>query len=242
MRVKTRIKHLAERAFNVRIVRRLPLGSDVYNELRSLTSWSPAGVLFDVGAHFGETALQLAAAFPDAEVYSFEPSRPAFERLVKRSQRLERVRCFNFGFGSSRRQATLFLHRVSDQNTMREDLQNRSGYESRRHEPVEVRTVDEFMQEQGIEFVQYLKIDTEGYDIEVLKGASAALAAGRIGLVEVEAGFHQDGGKFIPLEEFSRHLGLHDFLLFGIYEQVRARNTQLRRCNAVFISKKFAQS
>src|SRR5688572_15118052 len=39
-------------------------------------------VIFDIGAHHGETASQYRAAFPDATIYCFEPYPPAFAKLI----------------------------------------------------------------------------------------------------------------------------------------------------------------
>lgn len=47
-------------------------------------------------------------------------------------------------------------------------------------------TLDAFMEANGIERIDLLKIDTEGFDLAVLKGASHALDAGRIGTIQFE--------------------------------------------------------
>ncbi|MCA1964276.1 MAG: FkbM family methyltransferase, partial [Prosthecobacter sp.] len=52
--------------------------------------------------------------------------------------------------------------------------------------PVEVSTMDLFLAAQGIERVDFLKIDTEGFEMDVLNGGAQALAAGRIGVIQFE--------------------------------------------------------
>jgi Methyltransferase FkbM domain len=51
---------------------------------------------------------------------------------------------------------------------------------------VDCSTVDAFMREQNIERIALLKIDTEGFDINVLRGAKQAVAEGRIGMIQFE--------------------------------------------------------
>lgn len=51
---------------------------------------------------------------------------------------------------------------------------------------VQVTTIDDFLAERGIEQVAYLKIDTEGFDLNVLRGARRALAERRIRLLQFE--------------------------------------------------------
>ncbi len=238
--MRSQLKALVERQLNVRIIRNLPVGFSEYDDLRRLRAWTPNGVIFDVGANIGQTVLSLSTAFPEASIYTFEPSPTSFEEMTRRTAAVQNVQRFNFAFGAEPGTAELFVHRKSEQSTLRRDLSDAPGFSGGLTATVQVRTLDDFLAERTIDFVQYLKIDTEGFDLEVLNGANAALKAHRIGMIQVEAGFSQDEGKFIPLERFRTVLREHGYLLFGIYEQVRVHQTQLRRCNAMFVSEKFA--
>jgi Methyltransferase FkbM domain len=57
-----------------------------------------------------------------------------------------------------------------------------------RSESVEMTTIDEFCRESGIEYVDFLKIDTEGHEIDVLLGANQMIEAGRIAAIQFEFG------------------------------------------------------
>lgn len=50
---------------------------------------------------------------------------------------------------------------------------------------VQLKTLDQVMTEEGIEAIDLLKIDTEGADLDVLQGASLALANERIRFIQV---------------------------------------------------------
>jgi len=240
--MRARIKALAERALGVRILRELPPGCDVYHDLRRLPAWSPRGLLCDVGANVGQTTLALAAAFPEAPIWAFEPVPATFARLVEATAHLPQVRRFPFAVGAAAGSASMFLHRKPDQHTLRADLAGGRGFEAGHTVTVELRTLDGIVTAAGPSFVQYLKVDTEGYDLAVLKGATDTLRAGAVGALEVEAGFGQDEGKFVPLEEFRLFLRPLGYSLLGIYEQVQVRrHTRLRRCNAVFLHEAFAE-
>src|SRR5690606_6491902 len=86
-------------------------------------------------------------------------------------------------------------------------------------ETVQVLTLDEVMAEQGIDFVHFLKVDTEGYELEVLLGAERALEQGRIAIVQLEVGVDQMPRKFLTLEEARRHLAAGGYRLYGLYSQ-----------------------
>jgi hypothetical protein len=52
--------------------------------------------------------------------------------------------------------------------------------------PVTVSTVDDFLREQNIQRVDFMKIDTEGFEMDVLQGAKASLGEGKIGAIQFE--------------------------------------------------------
>ena len=100
-------------------------------------------------------------------------------------------------------------------------------------------SLDRFTRSQGIEHIDFLHVDTEGHDLEVLRGADRLLGSGGVDLIEVEAGMNPQNGTHVPIELLKRHLEERDYSLFALYEQVREvyeRKPHLRRVNAVFVS------
>jgi FkbM family methyltransferase len=66
-------------------LRRFSPGADNLNEISLLLRQSLRPVIFDVGAHHGETARELSNLFPSAELYCFEPFPESFAELKKNS-------------------------------------------------------------------------------------------------------------------------------------------------------------
>ncbi|MGC1497376.1 MAG: FkbM family methyltransferase [Sulfitobacter sp.] len=81
-------------------------------------------------------------------------------------------------------------------------------------------TVDVQIAAQGIDHLHLMKIDVEGYELNVLRGAEQALAAGKISNVFFEFGVHQTahGERFKDFFELFNDLG------FKVYKSVRGRN------------------
>ena len=107
-------------------------------------------------------------------------------------------------------------------------------------EPVEVVTLDEACSARRIQHVSYLKIDTEGGDLNVLKGGERLLRSQQIDFVEVEASMHTGNRRHVPFESLKEYLESHGYLLFGIYAQVPESSVgglHLRRTNSTFISR-----
>ena len=104
---------------------------------------------------------------------------------------------------------------------------------------MDVITLDEFCRDNAVHHVNYLMIDTEGGDLEVLKGAEQMLTDQRIDFVEVEASMHAGNQAHVPFELLKHYLESKGYVLFGIYRQmseVPRDGPHLRRTNSTFIS------
>ena len=87
-------------------------------------------------------------------------------------------------------------------------------------ETVTVRMIDKVINEQSIQSVDLLKSDTQGFDLQVLKGASHSLGSGRIKNVMIELNFAAlYHGQSNPIEIMS-YLRERQFRLVDLYEKV----------------------
>ena len=102
-------------------------------------------------------------------------------------------------------------------------------------EPVEIAldTIDAFCDAQGIETVHILKIDTEGHDEKVLRGATSMLENGRIENVIVETNWTPQP-RAVSLDEFESVLGPFGFQQYSIYDITHRRDGRLAYFNALF--------
>ncbi len=213
MGILREVKCAIEGAFGVAILRTAP-SKHFYPILSALRPWTEKDVIFDVGANDGRTVEALRrtiAATP--RIFAFEPTSATFRILRERTARYANVAVFPFALGAEPAQATINLYEQSVMNSLTPRAMSAVGVE-----PVEVRTVDLMMRELGVEFVHFLKIDTEGYEMEVLKGARRALEEARIAFIQAE--FHCAGAEGLErLEELRLWLHPFGYELFGIYNQ-----------------------
>ena len=145
-----------------------------------------AQVLFDVGANAGDWTLAAQRTWPRATVHAFEPSTDTYSRLVERTPGAV---CVRAALGDTEADATLYA--VAGQSGL-SSLHQRDlaahAMTMTAAESVHVTTLDAYCAGNGIERIDYLKIDAEGNDLAVLQGASRMLAAGAIRFVQFEFG------------------------------------------------------
>lgn len=172
------------------IQRQIYLGSFERHETRWVRRWlKPGGTFVDVGANVGYfTLLASSLVGPTGRVRACEPSLYAFQRLeaTLRDNAISQARVFNFALAE--KPGTLNLYFTSP--TVTNHTPSMVAQEGARSVPVPVRPLDECLEEWGLERVDILKIDVEGFEPQVLAGARKALATGRIRAILCEFNDH----------------------------------------------------
>lgn len=185
-RVKARLK---------RLLRHLDIHTGRH---RNTLAGARAGILagadvdlvIDVGAHAGEYGSRLREEGWRGPIVSFEPVRSQFERLSAAAARDDAWECRNRAAGSAAGSATInvsgndgFSSSLLAMNEAHERAVGDSRYE--RSEEIQVVSLDEELSEldRSRRHV-YLKVDTQGFEHEVVKGGGAVLSGCRA--VELE--------------------------------------------------------
>lgn len=209
-------------------------GSEPIHYWRHFVNVDRITTCFDIGANRGQTAKYFAATFPAAKITSFEPIGATYAQLVTNTSHLPQVKTFNFAFGSKDERKTISLAQNDQLNT----LVNRDGASSTEEdhlETVQIRTLNSFIIENQIDRIHLLKTDTEGFDLEVLRGGRDAFEKGRIDLVYCEVGFRPDDHFHTYFDGVLKFLLEYDFTFLGLYETVFCDNpSQIFHANALF--------
>jgi len=134
-------------------------------------------VVVDVGAHVGIFALKSARRA--RLVIAVEPYLPNFKLLLAniRINRLENVIPVNVALGSSNGEAELYVATRSGWHTISNSRKSHLQGEiiSNKKSKVKLRTLDSLIGKIGIKKVSFIKIDAEGAELDILKGANNIL-------------------------------------------------------------------
>jgi FkbM family methyltransferase len=149
----------------------------------------PKLVFFDVGANDGHYTEMLLKHFPTAFVHAFEPHPKTYLILAGKAFPANRVKCHNMAIGDSSSSLPLYDH-ANNVGSSHASLYEASITEF--HEDsavtttVPVETLDDVAMREGVTYIHFLKIDTEGHELAVLSGASRLLRENRIGHIQFE--------------------------------------------------------
>lgn len=203
----------------------------------SMVRRSPGpATIIDVGANVGQTATALARSFPEARIYSLEPFQVAFTQLCANTRAFRNIQAFKLAAGARCGSSEVFLHaeRASQVNSLVDTRQATLKAQAAAVETIEQTTLDRFCEDHGIASIDLLKIDTEGYELEVLRGAAGLLAGRKISAVLCEVGLHGDPWHtdFFAVVAELEPRGL---VATGFYESDYQKDGRFSHTNALFV-------
>lgn len=195
----------------------LPVGADLFVDIAHKIKYPSLDVLFDVGANIGQTRKYFRFHLPDARIYSFEPVQATFQQL--KTSAAGDTNCviehMALGDEAGEKAIRLFDEDMTVLNSLRDEVMN--NHANAREEIIRIDTLDHYCKTNSISKIDLLKIDTEGFEINVLKGAEQMLQSGRISFVYCETGFQNTNKRNTYFPELTEFLATQDYYFFGLY-------------------------
>lgn len=159
-------------------------------------------IIVEAGAFDGSDTKRMVQQWPDAIVHAFEPLPEIYERLVANTSNVKNVYCYPVAL--SNRNATALFH-ISE-NPTKPGIASQAGSlhapkERLNHSPlifprtttVQTITLDTWANENAIQSIDLLWLDTQGHELEILQAAPKMLPNIRVVLAEVAFGENYEG-------------------------------------------------
>ena len=146
-------------------------------------------IFLDVGAHEGESIEIFVKNFTINKIYSFEPSPINFLKLKNKvnlfSKNFKDLEIYieNVGLGREKKKIYLKQLNESSSSTINQINKNSKYFKKKRfflnklhaknfykNIDIQIIRLDEYLNNNSIEYINFMKVDTEGYELDVLKG------------------------------------------------------------------------
>ena len=163
-----------------------------------------------IGAHNGKEVQVYKKLFPHSKIYLFEPNKSSFQKLKYKFNNESNVELYNLALGSSNQQKILITSTdFPNTSSLLEPKLHKDYYPEvifDKKEAVELRKFDSL----DLKNINLMSIDTQGYELEVLKGAAENLANIDYLIVEINRELLYENS---PLEgDIDKYLRTHNFI------------------------------
>jgi len=199
--------------------------------------------IIDVGANEGGFGSLMRKSGFQGPIYSFEPVTSVFEVLARRARKDDAWHVFDFALGAQASNAQINVSRFSQFSSILSATSYGNDKENMKVElkqDIVIRTLDDCFREGllGKGGRYFLKMDTQGFDIEVFKGAAQFLPKvccllSELSLIPLYEGMPN------YLESLARYNG-EGFLVSGIYPIWRSESLALDEVDCMMVRPGFA--
>lgn len=215
--------------------RDVPAGNVLAHDVGQDVDPASVRTVFDVGANVGQAAAFLRENFPACALHSFEPAPKTFDELVRRVPASPRFHPHRLALGAAPGRARMYLQARSRFNSLAPAVNHPDPARGGGYADVTVDTLDGFCAREGIDRVDFLKIDAEGLDLDVLRGGRGLLERGAIRFVFVEVTFNPDAeDRYVPYAAVDAELRPRGFRLRAIYHQATNEKPHMAYADALF--------
>lgn len=221
--------------------RRIILSRDPFLDQKSLITTNKKPVIFDIGAHHGQTTKMYRTLFKESTIYSFEPFLESYKILLESTRSDSNTHTYNIGFNNFKGKVNLNVNNLTATNSILpthqdgEKIWGKDLLTTIGKVEINVTTIDEFILEKKIEKIDILKLDTQGTEYSILEGAQNAITEKKIALIYLEI-------ITMPTYEGQRHLDevllllrKGGFILYNFYDYSLTSFGELRQIDAVFL-------
>jgi FkbM family methyltransferase len=138
----------------------------------------PDSVVIDGGANIGLFSLVASHLAPKGKVYAFEPAQFTFTALKQNTKDCPNLEALNLGLGDKQRKAEMMVHAdYLSGSTISDSGMTVVGAEKGDpvREEVSITTIDAFATEHRLARLDFVKVDAEGYEKQILRGAAETI-------------------------------------------------------------------
>ena len=146
-------------------------------------------IVFDIGANEGDYCKKVIKANGNVKLLAFEPHPDTFNRLVYKFMNFDSIYFYNFAFGDKIEKSKLYDYKNSKGTSHASKFKDviRVLHDSNFDEyNIQSLTLDYFVENNSIESIDLIKIDTEGSEFNILLGGIETIRLGKVKAIHFE--------------------------------------------------------
>ena len=207
-------------------------------------------LIFDVGANDGRSIKKFRKIFPESIIHAFEPDKQAFKILSENYSGFNEINLNFFGLGEKNKKQEFFSYRDTGKSSFKKLILNSNflKYKSKIYNVTqenflkdkyecEIKTIENYCSEKNINKIDFLKIDTQGYEVNTLIGAENFLKKNDIDIIQLELIFSSVYNQITNIYDIEEKLIPYGYKLFGTSNYGNLYTDFNWQCDFIYISK-----
>tara|TARA_B110000196_G_C21119734_1_gene652525 strand:- start:826 stop:1536 length:711 start_codon:yes stop_codon:yes gene_type:complete len=193
--------------------------------------------IFDVGAHEGESITRFKKIFKKPKIHSFEPQIKSFAILKKLQN--DNIIVNNCALGSKEDLKKFYINSndaTSSFVPIDTSSKHLKGIKTIDNEKINIKTLDDYVLKEKINYIDLLKIDVQGYETEVLLGSLKSLS-NKIHFIEVEICFVEYYQKISSFFNIENIINEYNFELYSLSSPLSRKDGRIKTLDALYIKK-----
>lgn len=223
---------------DARDARRLGIGLALYRCIRRVDARQEIRVVLDVGANTGEWAATVAKCLPSAQVHCFEPQPACQQALLSLSKQNPRIQVHTMALGTQNGRLAMNANRFSPSSSLLRMTQRHVDLWPATADTDEIEVLVRCLDNEtsSLGTGMFLKIDVQGYELQVLQGAIDTLA--RTTLIVAEVLFESLYENQTGVAALIAYLDTQGFRLAEVLHQHRPNGDEfIAYADLAFVSK-----
>jgi len=197
--------------------------------------------VLDIGANVGKFTTMISEILTNVNIYAFEPLADCYKELIENTKHLDNINYFNFALGEKQAETTIYHNEFSPSSSILKMKELHKNIFPQTinvfNEIVQIKDLDCFNDE--IKWIQktLMKIDVQGFELNVLKGAISSL--NKVDVIIVEISFVELYENQPRFEDIYSFLIKSNFSYYGNFDQLKdPKSGSILQADAIFLKTK----
>jgi FkbM family methyltransferase len=194
-------------------------------------------LFLDIGAGQAESINRFKKILPNSIIHSFEPVEERIDIItnwLKTFPHNNNIILNHCAMGDKIEEKTFYVNDKTKASSFLKLNEKNTVDRLKKQIKINVNTVDNYVKQNNINHIDYLKIDTQGYEEQVLKGSIETLKSGKVNYIEVEiilSDYYEKTTNFYDMEKILLPL---NYRLYHIQDVISKDGGQVEQLDALY--------